>query len=129
MQQTHQGGCHCGRVRFRVKADLSSVTYCNCSMCTKKGILHVIVPKEDFELVSGKDDLTTYTFNTGVAKHMFCSTCGIKSFYVPRSNPDGYSVNMRCLDEGSVKSMEVKPFDGRNWEASGASLADLSREP
>ena len=78
--KTMEGGCHCGRVRFRVTAELDRVTYCNCSMCTKKGFLHLIVPPEQFELVSGKDDLATYTFNTGVAKHTFCCHCGIHPF-------------------------------------------------
>ena len=127
---THRGGCHCGAVRFEVDAPADlEVWSCNCSMCARTAFLHLIVPGSRFRLLTPWENITTYTFNTGVAKHMFCSTCDIKSFYVPRSNPDGYSVNMRCLDEGSVKSMEVKPFDGRNWEASGASLADLSREP
>jgi hypothetical protein len=116
MQQTYQGGCHCGRVRFRVTADLSSVTECNCSMCTKKGILHVIVPREHFELISGKDDLTTYTFNTGVAKHTFCKHCGMHPFYVPRSDPDKVDVNARCLDDIDVDALAVKRFDGQNWE-------------
>jgi hypothetical protein len=116
MSQIHQGGCHCGRVRFRVTADLSTVTYCNCSMCTKKGILHVIVPKEAFELVSGKDDITTYTFNTGVAKHTFCKHCGMHPFYVPRSDPDKIDVNARCIDGIEVDALNVKGFDGRNWE-------------
>ena len=97
--KTMQGGCHCGRVRFKVTADLDRVTYCNCSMCSKKGFLHLIVPPEQFELLSGKDDLTTYTFNTGVAKHTFCKTCGIHPFYVPRSDPDKIDVNARCLDD------------------------------
>jgi hypothetical protein len=127
---THRGGCHCGAVRFEVDAPADlEVWSCNCSMCARTAFLHLIVPGSRFRLLTPWENITTYTFNTGVAKHMFCSTCGIKSFYVPRSNPDGYSVNVRCLDEGSVKSMEVKPFDGRNWEASGAGLADLSREP
>jgi hypothetical protein len=126
---THRGGCHCGAVRFEVDAPADlEVWSCNCSMCARTAFLHLIVPGSRFRLLTPWESITTYTFNTGVAKHMFCSTCGIKSFYVPRSNPDGYSVNVRCLDEGSVKSMDVKPFDGRNWEASGASLAELSRE-
>jgi hypothetical protein len=127
---THRGGCHCGAVRFEVDAPADlEVWSCNCSMCARTAFLHLILPGSRFRLLTPWENITTYTFNTGVAKHMFCSTCGIKSFYVPRSNPDGYSVNVRCLDEGSVKSMDVKPFDGRNWEASGASLAELSREP
>jgi hypothetical protein len=92
------------------------VAECNCSICSKSGFLHLIVPKSQFRLLQGEDALTTYTFNTGAAKHLFCSTCGIKSFYVPRSHPDGYSVNARCLDPGTVEAMEIAPFDGRNWE-------------
>ena len=116
---THTGGCHCGRVRYEVTAPAAiSVAECNCSICAKSAYLHLIVPRDRFRLTAGEESLTTYTFNTGVAKHFFCKVCGIKSFYVPRSDPDGVSVNARCLDPGTVKSMEVKPFDGRNWEAS-----------
>ena len=97
MRQTYDGGCHCGRVRFRVTANLSRVTECNCSVCAKKGFLHLIVPPEQFELLSGKDALTTYRFNTGTARHTFCATCGIHPFYVPRSDPDKIDVNVRCL--------------------------------
>jgi len=113
----HSGGCHCGRVRFEVTAPEDiDVTDCNCSVCRMVGFLHLIVPGSDFRLVSGQDDMETYTFNTGVAKHYFCRHCGIKSFYVPRSHPDGISVNANCLDEGTVVSQRVSPFDGQNWE-------------
>ena len=87
-------------------------------MCSRSGYLHLIVTKEQFELLSGADVLTTYQFNTGTAKHLFCSVCGIKSFYVPRSHPNGYSVNARCLDAGTVKGMKIIPMDGVNWEKS-----------
>ena len=87
-------------------------------MCSKAGYLHLIVPKSQFKLLSGADVLSTYEFNTGTAKHLFCSVCGIKSFYVPRSHPDGYSVNARCLDAGTVQGMKVKQMDGVNWEQS-----------
>jgi hypothetical protein len=116
MSTTMTGGCHCGRVRFKVTADLSRVTDCNCSICTKKGFLHLIVPPEAFELVSGADALTTYTFNTGTAKHTFCATCGIHPFYVPRSDPDKIDVNVRCLDGVDLAAINPLPFDGRNWE-------------
>ena len=113
----HTGGCHCGRVRFEVSAPAHiSVSECNCSICSKAGYLHLIVPADRFNLLSGRDALTTYTFNTGAAKHLFCSVCGVKSFYVPRSHPDGYSVNARCLDPGTIESMKVAPFNGREWE-------------
>ena len=111
------GGCHCGRVRFRVTADLEGITDCNCSVCTKKGFLHLIVPPEQFELLSGADDLATYRFNTGTAKHMFCRHCGVHPFYVPRSDPDKIDINVRCLDDVDIASLTVQPFDGRNWES------------
>ena len=117
MLTTMEGGCHCGRVRFRVTADLAAVVDCNCSICTKKGILHLIVPPERFELLSGADDLTTYQFNTGTAKHTFCKNCGIQPFYVPRSDPDKIDVNARCLDGIDLGKLAPQPFDGKNWEA------------
>ncbi len=120
----HRGGCHCGRVRFEVEAPAAiEVSDCNCSMCRRSGYLHLIVPKESFRLLSGEDALVSYRFNTGVAQHLFCGTCGVKSFYVPRSHPDGISVNARCLDPGSVTSTSVRPFDGANWESARAELA------
>ena len=114
---THRGGCHCGRVRFEIEAPARlQVIDCNCSMCAKSGYLHLIVPKERFRLLSGSDALSTYEFNTHTARHLFCSVCGVKSFYVPRSHPDGYSVNARCLDEGSIEEMRIVRSDGKNWE-------------
>jgi hypothetical protein len=114
--QTMQGGCHCGRVRFRVTADLDRIIYCNCSMCSKKGFLHLIVPPKQFELLSGKDNLTTYEFNTRTAKHTFCKTCGIHAFYVPRSDPDKIDVNVRCIDGIDIAALSIKTFDGQHWE-------------
>ena len=108
-------------------ADIEA-TECNCSICAKSGFLHLIVAKSRFELLQGAEHLTTYTFNTGVARHFFCSVCGIKSFYVPRSNPDGYSINVRCLEPGTITSVKIIPFDGQNWEQHGAALAHLSIE-
>ena len=122
----HSGGCHCGRVRFEVMAPSRvTVADCNCSMCTKSGHLHLIVPKDRFKLLSGADVLTTYQFNTGTAGHLFCSVCGVKSFYVPRSHPDGFSVNARCLDAGTLESLIVEPFNGQEWEESMRAAAEL----
>ena len=115
---THTGGCHCGRVRFEVTAPAHlEVWDCNCSICAMSGFLHLIVPKSRFKLLAGEKDLSNYQFNTGVAQHLFCSTCGVKSFYVPRSHPDGYSVNVRCLDQGNVTGSTITPFDGKDWES------------
>lgn len=113
----HRGGCHCGAVRFEVEAPAVLEAYeCNCSICTKTAFLHLIVPAARFRLLTGGDRLTSYRFNTGVAEHLFCSACGVKAFYRPRSNPDGWSVNARCLDPGTVERLELRPFDGRDWE-------------
>ena len=99
-----------------MRAELTGLTECNCSVCTKKGFIHWIVPREAFE-INGQDELSTYTFNTGVAKHLFCRTCGVHSFYVPRSDPDKIDVNARCLDGVDPRSLAALPFDGQNWEA------------
>jgi hypothetical protein len=114
---THTGGCHCGRVRFEVVAPARvEVSECNCSVCSKTGYLHLVVPADRFKLLSGSEVLTTYSFNTLTAKHLFCSVCGVKSFYVPRSHPDGFSVNARCLDPGTAEVVSVRQVNGREWE-------------
>jgi hypothetical protein len=111
------GGCHCGRVRFEVDAPAQLMaSECNCSICAKSGYLHLIVPRSRFRLLRGSEFLTTYTFNTGTARHLFCSVCGVKSFYVPRSHPHGYSVNVRCLDAVTLERVDIKPFNGLEWE-------------
>ncbi len=123
----YRGGCHCGAVQFEVEApERIEAADCNCSICSKSGFLHLIVPRSRFRLLCGEESLTTYTFNTGVAQHRFCRICGVKSFYIPRSNPDGYDVNVRCL-ETRPQELVVKPFDGRNWEQNAVGLAHLSR--
>ena len=123
----HEGSCHCGAVRFRVTAPAElELLECNCSMCDRVGYLHLIVDRGRFELLAGRDQLTTYRFNTGTAQHTFCSVCGVKPFYVPRSHPEGVSVNARCLDPSTVRARVVRPFDGANWEASVSELEPLS---
>lgn len=124
-----RGGCHCGAVIWEAETDDDIVAdECNCSICTMTGFLHVIVPAARFRLLRGEDQLTQYIFNTGAAKHLFCRVCGVKSFYVPRSNPDGFSLNLRCMDQSQFRSVEIRPFDGRNWEQNAASLTHLSKE-
>ena len=106
-------------MRFEVRAPARlTVEECNCSICRKSGYLHLIVDRAHFRLLQGGEALSTYRFNTGTAQHVFCKVCGIKSFYVPRSHPDGYSVNARCLDPGTVTQIDVRQFDGANWESS-----------
>jgi hypothetical protein len=125
---THRGGCHCGRVRFEVDApaDIAALD-CNCSICRMTGFLHLIVPATRFRLLSGADALREYTFNTGAAKHRVCRYCGIKSFYIPRSHPDGVDVNVRCLDAGSVASIDITAFDDADRDAATAAIAHLSQ--
>ena len=126
---THRGGCHCGKVRFEVDAPARiEVLDCNCSICTRTGFLHLIVTKAQFRLLGGADALVNYQFNTGTAKHLFCGTCGVKSFYVPRSHPDGFSVNARCIDGDTVQALAVAPYNGRNWEQAAADLRAQKEE-
>ena len=99
---------------------------CNCTICHKAGYLHLIVPALHFKLLQGSEWLNEYQFNTGVAKHYFCRYCGVKSFYIPRSNPDGVDVNLRCLDT-PPKSVNIIAFDGQNWEANAERLLHKSQ--
>jgi hypothetical protein len=115
---TLRGGCHCGRIAFEVEGPIGVVEECNCSICTKKGYLHWIVPRERFRLLTPVESLTTYQFNTEVAKHHFCPMCGVASFYIPRSDPDQIDINVRCLEGVDFGSLRIERFDGRNWERS-----------
>ena len=112
----HTGSCHCGAIELELREDPVEVSDCNCSICSKTGFLHLIVPHADFHLLSGQDDLTSYRFGTGAAEHMFCRHCGIKSFYQPRSHPDCWSVHFHCLDDGHGYEPKVVAFDGRDWD-------------
>jgi len=124
----YSGGCHCRAIRFEVEANENITCQdCNCSICSKSGYLHLIVPKSKFRLLQGKDNLTTYTFDSGEAKHLFCKICGIKSFYIPRSNPDGFDINVRCLDKQPLE-ITIEQFDGKNWEQHAHELKHLSKE-
>jgi hypothetical protein len=121
------GGCHCGAVRFEAELPQAfEVEDCNCSMCAMSGNVHVIVPASRFRLLQGAEHLGKHTFNTHKAVHLFCTTCGIKSFYIPRSNPDGYAVTWRCLDDWDKLTVTVVAFDGQNWEANAGRLAHKS---
>ena len=118
----YPGSCHCRTVTFTVEApEHLELVECNCSVCRKSGFLHLIVAKEGFRLLSGGDNITTYTFNSHEAKHTFCKSCGVKAFYIPRSHPEGISINANCLDT-APKSQTVRPFDGQNWEQNIAAL-------
>jgi len=124
---THRGGCHCAAVRFEVDAPARlAALECNCSLCRMSGYLHLIVPRSRFRLLQGEDALSSYRFNTGTARHLFCSVCGVKSFYVPRSNPDGYSVNVRCLDPETIAGIDVEPFDDADRDVADARIRSRS---
>ena len=113
---TCSGGCHCGRVRYEIEIpERILVNRCSCSICQKSGYLHLIVPADRFKLLCGEEDLLEYRFHTGVARHLFCGVCGIKSFYVPRSHPDSFSVNLNCIDLPDKVDVTIEEFDGRNW--------------
>jgi hypothetical protein len=118
-----EGGCHCKKVRFEAEVPRAvEVLDCNCSICAATGFRHLIVPHEDFRLLSGGDALTSYRFGTGTAEHLFCATCGVKSFYQPRSHPEAWSVNLNAIDDVSGLQIQVHAFDGRNWEEARARL-------
>src|SRR5688572_31430596 len=117
------GGCHCGAVRFEAEVPgRVEVLDCNCSICSMTGFRHLIVPHDQFHLHSGKSELTSYRFGTGAAEHLFCGTCGIKSFYQPRSHPDAWSINLNALDEPEALDVTARSFDGRNWEKARTAL-------
>lgn len=122
-----EGGCHCGAVRFRVEVDERVALDCNCSICAKKGYLHVIVPPERFALVSGEEELAEYRFGTRTARHLFCRTCGVAPFYEPRSHPGFRDVNARCLDAGAAETFRIEPFDGKHWENAVVTLRGAGR--
>jgi hypothetical protein len=125
---THRGGCHCGAVAFEVDAPAPlKALDCNCSICRLTGYLHLIVPRARFRLLRGAESLSEYSFNSGTARHLFCRHCGVKSFYVPRSNPDGYSVNVRCLPGVALGEVDIERFDDNDREASEARVRELSR--
>ena len=113
---TYRGGCHCGLVAYEVAGPVERASVCNCSICTKKGYIHWIVSRERFRLLSSWEDLATYSFNTGAARHYFCPRCGVASFYVPRSDPDKIDVNLRCVEDLDLAGLKLEQFDGRNWE-------------
>ncbi|MCG8014901.1 MAG: GFA family protein [Candidatus Thiodiazotropha sp. 'RUGA'] len=122
--KTYHGSCHCGRVKFSVTTDIDKVVLCNCSICSKKGVLHHRVSPEQFNLLQGKEYLSLYQFGTKEAKHFFCKECGIHPFSNPRAAPDMYSINVRCLDNFCLEddTYEVVKFDGKNWEEAVAEL-------
>ena len=118
----YQGGCHCGRVRFEIDAEIGTVINCNCSICAKKGFLHLIVDPQQVRMLSPADAVSLYQFNTKTAKHYFCPVCGISPYYIPRSHPDKIDVNVRCLEGVELESLTIVPFNGREWEENRASL-------
>ena len=125
--QTCSGGCHCGKVKFDISVpDKVIVHRCTCSICQKSGYLHLIVPARHFKLICGDESLTDYRFHTGVARHLFCSICGVKSFYVPRSHPESFSVNLNCIELPDEVNVTIEDFDGRNWSKNRKGLTETA---
>jgi len=124
----HEGGCHCGFVRFAVQAHPRVALVCDCSICTMKGYVHWVVPRTRFRLLSPEDEsaLPVYRFGTRVAAHYFCPVCGVAAFYVPRSDPDKIDVNLRCMEGIDIAALPVEEFAGRNWDQA---ITTYRREP
>jgi hypothetical protein len=112
---TYTGGCHCGKVRFEITADLAKAITCNCSLCSKRGHVLSFLPAEQFKLLSGEEALTDYQFNKKIIHHLFCSICGVGSFG-RGEGPHGptVAVNLRCLDDVDLKTVEITEFDGKS---------------
>jgi hypothetical protein len=108
------GGCHCGEVTFKFCSEESvEIWKCNCSICTLLDYQHFFVEHDDFKIIKGNEQLSEYSFGTQKAKHLFCTNCGVKSFYQPRSHPDSYSINLKCV-EAPPKIKNTVYFDGKN---------------
>lgn len=118
MVQRHQGSCHCGTVRYEVLGEITAASQCNCSICTKKGVINTRVAPGNLRVLQGEDDLALYQFGTNTAKHWFCKRCGIQVFANPRRAPDQFAVNLRCLDDfyQLLPILQVRQFDGQHWE-------------
>ncbi|MBT3983522.1 MAG: GFA family protein [Bacteriovoracaceae bacterium] len=117
-----KGSCHCQKIQFEVFDSFKKATICDCSICNMKGFIHLIVKKENFKLTTNTQELSNYQFGTKTAKHLFCPNCGISSYYAPRSHPDGYSVNLRCIEDIDISSVELINFEGKKWEENIAIL-------
>lgn len=111
--QRLRGACHCGAVKFVVETTVEELTTCDCSICTKKGALMTKVHETALRILSGRESLSTYTFNTHTAQHYFCRTCGIYPFHRKRVTPDYYGVNVRCLEAFSTEGVPVRATDGK----------------
>jgi len=123
---TFTGSCHCGTVAFEADGELTTVEVCNCSLCNKAAYLHWYVPPQRFRLLRGDDALSQYKFGTRSATHRFCRICGISAFRRPRSAPEMFDINVRCLDGVDATSLTVQTFDGKNWERS---IGERKRPP
>lgn len=114
---THKGSCHCGAVRYTVELDTDAeAVECNCSMCGRAGALLLFTSMDNFKLESGQENLTSYKFNRQHIDHVFCKTCGIKSF-ATGAGRDGKpiaAINVRCLDDVDVFTQRRKQFDGKS---------------
>jgi hypothetical protein len=120
--RTHAGSCHCGRVTFELQAKLTNAMDCNCSLCRRKGALWHGASDSRLRILSGEEDLVLYQFGTLTAKHYSCKYCGISPFTRPRLDPSKWAVNVRCIDGLDLSALEIRKFDGENWEAAAQRL-------
>lgn len=114
--KTYRGSCHCGQVSYEVETSLQPLVSCNCSICAKSGSILTFVPESTFRLKTGADNLTDYQFNKKIIHHLFCKTCGVRSFARGKA-PDGtpmIAINVRCLDDVDVSTLSPMPYDGKN---------------
>lgn len=110
---TYRGSCHCGAVRYEVEGPLEPYT-CDCSLCSRRGAVMSNVHESKLKILAGEDKLTLYQWNARIARHYFCSVCGIYPFHRKRSMPDHYGVNLACLDDFDASQLPVRRADGRD---------------
>jgi hypothetical protein len=116
---SYRGSCHCGAVQFQIESEITDIYSCDCSLCSKKNALMTTVHEDAFKLLAGEDKLSLYQWNTKVARHYFCSACGIYPFHRKRSMPDHYGINVRCLGDFDPSGMDVRQADGKTMSVVG----------
>ena len=109
----YAGSCHCGSIKFEIESDLEKIVQCNCSICIKRNAKMIMIPKDNFKLLEGSENLSLYQFNTEIAKHFFCKKCGIYTHHNRKSDPNGMGVNLGCVEGLDPMVFDVIQFDGK----------------
>jgi hypothetical protein len=120
----YAGSCHCGAVRFEIDVEITDLYTCDCSLCRKRNALMTSVPEARFRLLQGADTLTLYQWNTRIARHYFCSVCGVYPFHRKRATPDHYAINVQCLQGFDPGGFTVRRAEGRTM-----SMVDPDPQP